>query len=127
MKPKFDKYWSECNLLMSVVVVLDPRLKMKCIDFIFLKIYSSFELEFKIMEVECVVWEIYNQYVTYVASYSLTSTSASRSSQLQKSHLFHLHLIVCKDLRTFLYRIWFLSTFKIGFANIVERDFKYVQ
>ncbi|GKE71929.1 zinc finger BED domain-containing protein RICESLEEPER 2-like protein [Tanacetum coccineum] len=28
MKENFDKYWKECNLLMSVAAVLDPRCKM---------------------------------------------------------------------------------------------------
>lgn len=31
MKIKFDKYWGECNLLMSIAVILDPRYKMKLI------------------------------------------------------------------------------------------------
>ncbi|CAH9120760.1 unnamed protein product [Cuscuta epithymum] len=29
MKKMFDKYWGECNLLMSIVVVLDPRVKIR--------------------------------------------------------------------------------------------------
>ncbi|XP_031268837.1 zinc finger BED domain-containing protein RICESLEEPER 2-like [Pistacia vera] len=29
MKEKFDKYWGECNLLMGVAAILDPRLKMR--------------------------------------------------------------------------------------------------
>ncbi|XP_072076617.1 zinc finger BED domain-containing protein RICESLEEPER 2-like [Arachis hypogaea] len=28
MKLKFDKYWSECNLLMAIATVLDPRCKL---------------------------------------------------------------------------------------------------
>ncbi|KAI5398217.1 hypothetical protein KIW84_063851 [Lathyrus oleraceus] len=28
MKGKFDKYWSQCNLVMSLASVLDPRIKM---------------------------------------------------------------------------------------------------
>ncbi|WCJ31864.1 Zinc finger BED domain-containing protein RICESLEEPER 3 [Euphorbia peplus] len=31
MKERFDKYWGECNLLMAISGVLDPRLKMKVI------------------------------------------------------------------------------------------------
>nr|XP_027096077.1 zinc finger BED domain-containing protein RICESLEEPER 1-like [Coffea arabica] len=29
MKMKFDKYWGECNLMMSIAAILDPRLKMR--------------------------------------------------------------------------------------------------
>ena len=28
MKVKFDKYWGDCNLLISAATVLDPRYKM---------------------------------------------------------------------------------------------------
>jgi hypothetical protein len=36
---KFDKYWGECNLLMSLAAALDPRYKMKLINFCFPFIY----------------------------------------------------------------------------------------
>ncbi|KAG8482956.1 hypothetical protein CXB51_021995 [Gossypium anomalum] len=35
MKKRFDKYWGECNLLMAIGVMLDPRLKMKVVDITF--------------------------------------------------------------------------------------------
>ncbi|KAG8379317.1 hypothetical protein BUALT_Bualt07G0075800 [Buddleja alternifolia] len=40
MKKKFDKYWGECNLLMSIASVLDPRCKMRTLEFCFPKLYS---------------------------------------------------------------------------------------
>lgn len=33
MNLKFEKYWGECNLLISIAAVLDPRCKMKLIEF----------------------------------------------------------------------------------------------
>lgn len=33
MKTKFDKYWGECNLILAVAVILDPRQKMRVVDF----------------------------------------------------------------------------------------------
>lgn len=33
MNTKFEKYWGECNLLISIVVALDPHYKMKLIEF----------------------------------------------------------------------------------------------
>jgi hypothetical protein len=32
---KFEKYWGECNLLMAVGAVLDPRFKLKLVQFCF--------------------------------------------------------------------------------------------
>jgi len=32
LRDKFNKYWSKCNLLMSMVAVLDSRLKMGAIE-----------------------------------------------------------------------------------------------
>jgi hypothetical protein len=39
MMVKFDKYWGDTNLMMSIAVVLDPRYKMKLINFCFLIMY----------------------------------------------------------------------------------------
>lgn len=41
MIAKFEKYWSNIHKLLVVVVVLDPRYKMKLVDFYFLKIYKD--------------------------------------------------------------------------------------
>ena len=35
MKSKFDKYWGECNLLMAIATILDPRCKMRVVEFFF--------------------------------------------------------------------------------------------
>ena len=32
MKDKFDKYWGDYNLLISMAAVLDPRIKMQLIE-----------------------------------------------------------------------------------------------
>lgn len=39
MKKKFDKYWGDCNLLISLAAILDPRNKIKFIEFAFTEIY----------------------------------------------------------------------------------------
>jgi hypothetical protein len=41
MEEKFHKYWEDCNLLMSLAVVLDPRFKMKFINLYFPMIYDT--------------------------------------------------------------------------------------
>eukprot|EP00268_Persea_americana_P016719 TRINITY_DN1793_c0_g1_i1.p1 TRINITY_DN1793_c0_g1~~TRINITY_DN1793_c0_g1_i1.p1 ORF type:complete len:664 (-),score=107.47 TRINITY_DN1793_c0_g1_i1:309-2300(-) len=41
MHEKFDKYWKECSLILAVAVVMDPRFKMKLIEFSYSKIYGD--------------------------------------------------------------------------------------
>lgn len=51
MKQKFDKYWGECNLIMCIAAILDPRCKMKLIEFCFPRIYPS-GVDGDIMEID---------------------------------------------------------------------------
>ena len=41
MKDKFDKYWGDCNLLISCATILGPRNKMQLVDWCFPYIYSE--------------------------------------------------------------------------------------
>ncbi|XP_042974692.1 zinc finger BED domain-containing protein RICESLEEPER 2-like [Carya illinoinensis] len=63
MSAKFDKYWGECNLLMSIAAVLDPRFKMVLIQFCFPLIYHGPEVAKNIDHVSVVLLELYNEYV----------------------------------------------------------------
>ncbi|KAH7658200.1 Tam3-transposase (Ac family) protein [Dioscorea alata] len=75
MRGKFDKYWGDCNMLMAISAVLDPRYKMVLINFCFHRIYSNSESERNILEVKQTLWEIYEMYATEQVSHS-TSNSA---------------------------------------------------
>ncbi|KAK2427358.1 zinc finger BED domain-containing protein DAYSLEEPER [Trifolium repens] len=44
IKVKFDKYRGECNLLMAIASVLDPRVKFHIVRICFPKIYKSEEV-----------------------------------------------------------------------------------
>ncbi|KAG8388264.1 hypothetical protein BUALT_Bualt02G0107600 [Buddleja alternifolia] len=41
LQERFTKYWEDCNLVLAVAVVLDPRFKMKLVEFSFSRIYGS--------------------------------------------------------------------------------------
>jgi Domain of unknown function (DUF4413)/hAT family C-terminal dimerisation region len=41
MHGKFDKYWKDCSLVLAKSVVMDPRFKMKMVDFSFSKMYGE--------------------------------------------------------------------------------------
>nr|CAD1840604.1 unnamed protein product [Ananas comosus var. bracteatus] len=63
MRKKFDKYWGECNMLMSIAAIMDPRYKMKLIKFCFPKIYSQIEFVDHILRVQRALFDIYEVYV----------------------------------------------------------------
>ncbi|KAK4384437.1 Zinc finger BED domain-containing protein RICESLEEPER 3 [Sesamum angolense] len=80
MKIKFDKYWGETNLLMSIAAVLDPRCKMKALEFCFPKLYSSEKVEREISFVRKSLHELYSEY-------ALMYNDEVQSVQPQKSEL----------------------------------------
>ncbi|XP_059429114.1 zinc finger BED domain-containing protein RICESLEEPER 2-like [Corylus avellana] len=64
MIDKFDKYWGDSNLLMSIAAVLDPRYKMKLINFCFSIIYPLTEACSHINNVLAVLKELFESYVS---------------------------------------------------------------
>lgn len=62
LQEKFDKYWNDCNLVLAVAVVMDPRFKMKIVEFTFNKIYGE-EAETWIKIVDEGVHEVFCDYI----------------------------------------------------------------
>ncbi|KAK6158982.1 hypothetical protein DH2020_006296 [Rehmannia glutinosa] len=65
MREKFDKYWGDCNLLMAMGAVFDPRYKMKLVEFCYSKIYPVSKAR---EEIELVLSSLHKLYVEYVAN-----------------------------------------------------------
>ncbi|KAK4382274.1 Zinc finger BED domain-containing protein RICESLEEPER 2 [Sesamum angolense] len=63
MKVKFDKYWGETNLLMSIAAVLDPRCRLRVLEFCFPRLYSSENVERQIAIARKTLYELYYKYV----------------------------------------------------------------
>ena len=63
MKDKFDKYWSECNLLISMAAVLDPRNKMQLIEWCFPLIYSRGDSIEHVVTVRETLHMLYREYL----------------------------------------------------------------
>ncbi|CAD5185538.1 unnamed protein product [Musa acuminata subsp. malaccensis] len=63
MHEKFDKYWKDCSLVLAISVVMDPRFKMKLVEFSFAKIYGEDSARF-IKVVNDSIHELYLEYVS---------------------------------------------------------------
>ena len=61
---KFDKYWGDCNMLMSIASVLDPRYKMEFLKFIFPQLYNVVDSQDHLKKVMEVLKELYQTYVS---------------------------------------------------------------
>lgn len=79
MKMKFDQYWSKCSLALAFAVILDPRFKMKLVEYYFGQIYGSTALD-RIKEVLERLKELFN-------AYSICSTMIDQGSTLPGSSL----------------------------------------
>ncbi|CAL2253579.1 unnamed protein product [Prunus armeniaca] len=79
MKAKFDKYWSKCSLALAVAAILDPRFKMKLVEYYYSQIYGSTALD-RIKEVSDGIKELFD-------AYSICSTMVDQGSALPGSSL----------------------------------------
>ncbi|XP_072980770.1 zinc finger BED domain-containing protein RICESLEEPER 2-like [Typha angustifolia] len=80
MRKKFDKYWEECDMLLAVAAVLDPRYKMKLINFCFPKIYCFAEAQINMQRVHRVLYTIFE-------SYKLENSSGENNRMNDRSQL----------------------------------------
>ncbi|XP_020226697.1 zinc finger BED domain-containing protein DAYSLEEPER [Cajanus cajan] len=62
MHEKIDKYWRECSLVLALAVVMDPRFKMKLVEFSFTKIYGE-DAHVHIKTVDDGIHELFHEYV----------------------------------------------------------------
>ncbi|KAG8375236.1 hypothetical protein BUALT_Bualt10G0079300 [Buddleja alternifolia] len=74
MLEKYEKYWDSCHILMGVAAVLDPRYKMKLVEFYFPLIYPK-SAQSKIAEIRQSCYDLLVDYQTRVAT-NLKDTSS---------------------------------------------------
>ncbi|KAG8380573.1 hypothetical protein BUALT_Bualt06G0029600 [Buddleja alternifolia] len=97
MLQKYKKYWDNCHILMGVATVLDPRYKMKLVEFYFLLIYPE-SAQSKIVEIRQSCYDLLVDYQTRVAtnlkdissiggSRKLGSMSSGIASVCESEHL----------------------------------------
>ena len=61
MLENFDKYWSGCHIVMTIVVVLDLRYKMKILEFYFPIMYG-FEASSEIGKIRQLCYDLLFEY-----------------------------------------------------------------
>ncbi|CAN1236154.1 Zinc finger BED domain-containing protein DAYSLEEPER [Linum grandiflorum] len=66
MQEKLDHYWKECGLVLAVSVVMDPRFKMKLVEFSFKKIFGQVESCLYIKMVDDGLHQLFDEYLTLV-------------------------------------------------------------
>lgn len=79
MKARFDKYWSKCSLALAIAAILDPRFKMKLVEYYYSQIYGSTALD-QIKEVSDGIKELFT-------AYTICPTMADEGSALPGSSL----------------------------------------
>lgn len=62
MKLKFDKYWRNCSLILSVASVLDPRFKLGLVHFYYSSIYGRDEIEIHVTKIRNAIVDLYSDY-----------------------------------------------------------------
>ncbi|XP_024626091.1 zinc finger BED domain-containing protein RICESLEEPER 2-like [Medicago truncatula] len=81
MKEKFDKYWSQCNLVMSLASVLDPRIKMMGVNMCFPLIYPGDEARKNIEKVHKALNDMYLEYVDRLHEHREEGSSRTSAGQ----------------------------------------------
>lgn len=86
MKLKFDKYWGQCNLLMAIASVLDPRCKFHVVSICFPYLYKPAELATENIEkVRAALNKLYEEYVAQSLEESSSSEVLTNDSNNSSS------------------------------------------
>lgn len=80
MKEKFDKYWGDSNLLISIAAILDPRVKMKAVEIIYKSLYSEIEARDHLAMLHDRLYSLYQEYVDLHVSTGLSENIGESSS-----------------------------------------------
>lgn len=70
MKERFDKYWGECNMLMAIATILDPRMKMRALEIAFSRVFPSHLLQENVAKVKEVIYQLFAEYVSMYSTKS---------------------------------------------------------
>ena len=78
MLSKFDKYWSDYSGILSLAIVLDPRVKLEGIKFTFSNI-DPLTSEEKFDDIKSKLYDVFNEYISVGSSSSLVQIYGATS------------------------------------------------
>ncbi|CAN6456066.1 unnamed protein product [Victoria cruziana] len=81
VKANFDRYWKVCSMILAVAVILDPRFKMKLVEYYYHQIYGNDATD-QVKEVYDVITGLYNEY----AGHSTYLRYQEYSGRVESSH-----------------------------------------
>lgn len=91
MKEKWDKYWSSCNLVLAFAVVMDPRFKLKLVEFSFTKIYGDNASSY-VKVVDDGIHELYSEYVIQPLMMTAANAEIRNSENIVKTEVTEVSL-----------------------------------
>nr|DAD23243.1 TPA_asm: hypothetical protein HUJ06_024706 [Nelumbo nucifera] len=74
MQEKFDKYWAEYSTILAIAVVLDPRYKLKIVEYAFIRLYGEDEKD-KSVHVRDTLYELFKEYMNHYSSINLSAST----------------------------------------------------
>ena len=92
MMDKFDKYWSEYSTILSIAMILDPRMKLKALRFYYSKLDPS-TCDEKLNHIKGKMYKLFEEYVSV-----RSNSSNASSSQFTCSTEEHLNMEEDKEI-----------------------------
>jgi hypothetical protein len=103
MFDKFDKYWEVTNNVMVIATILDPRFKMRYIQFYFSQLYDSSRCEQELANVNKELEELYKKHeLEQRRKMGGTSSSTTQSASSSKETISSVACLVSSEFQSFL-------------------------
>ena len=102
MNLKFEKYWSECSVILAIAVILDPRFKIQFVEWAYSRLYGNDSYEFKrVKDTMQSLFELYAQNLSHLED-SSNSTNEVRALNDQNDSIFQvgnfIYMLIVKEI-----------------------------
>ncbi|XP_057519919.1 zinc finger BED domain-containing protein RICESLEEPER 2-like isoform X1 [Amaranthus tricolor] len=77
LQAKFDDFWSENNLILSCAAILDPRYKVKFVEYCYMKLFGPANFEDRVDKVVSTLYCLYAEYKRQSMKFSPSGLASS--------------------------------------------------